>query len=58
MNPDGRKGKTGKSHRQAQNADNGLRFKLQQVAKCDFQIVCNHASIVFSKLAKIVRFYM
>jgi hypothetical protein len=39
MNPDGRKGKTGKPHRQSQYADNGLRFVLQKVPERNFKIV-------------------
>jgi hypothetical protein len=44
MNPDGRKGKTGKPYRQSQYADYGLRFVLKQVAKSDLQMMCYHTS--------------
>jgi hypothetical protein len=44
MNPDGRKGKTGKPYRQSQKADDGLRFVLKQVAKSDLQMMCYHTS--------------
>ena len=44
MNPDGRKGKTGKPYRQSQYTDYGLRFVLKQVAKSDFQIMYYHTS--------------